>query len=27
LKRLKTQADGFVGFVESLKKIKLRGAA
>jgi chromate reductase, NAD(P)H dehydrogenase (quinone) len=27
LKRLKNQADGFVGFVESLKKIKLRGAA
>ena len=27
LKRLKNQADGFVGFIESLKKIKLRGAA
>jgi NAD(P)H-dependent FMN reductase len=27
LKRLKNQADGFVGFVESLKKIILRGAA
>lgn len=27
LKRLKSQADGFVGFVESVKKVRLRGTA